>query len=239
MRTTTPVDRPFRESCADPVGMLPAAPWLRSPHETFDRCAGRSVTMSLRAAFLDRDGVLVEILRDPELGMLYTAFHPNQLKIPKGTPEALRRLGELGFERVVVSNQPGIAKGHFTLAHLERTHARLRQLLPLDAIYVCPHHPEGVEGADPELVRACDCRKPRPGLLLRAARDRGLDLSRSVIIGDSPDDVRAGLAAGVRTVLINGGRCELCPNRMEDAARPDATVRNLSEAVDWIERSLP
>lgn len=188
----------------------------------------------VKAAFLDRDGVLVEILRDPELGILYTAFHPDQLRVPGGTAEALDRLSGLGFERIVVSNQPGPAKGHFTLAHLEGTNARLRELLPLEAVYVCPHHPEGAPGGDPQLIRSCDCRKPKPGLLLQAARERRIDLSRSVFIGDSVDDVRAGQAAGVRTVLINGGRCELCPNKLDLVPRPDATVRSLPEAVDWV-----
>jgi D-glycero-D-manno-heptose 1,7-bisphosphate phosphatase len=191
-----------------------------------------------RAAFLDRDGVLIEILRDPELGVLYTAFHPDHLRVPRGTADALERLAQLGFQRIVVSNQPGLAKGHFTAAQLERTHARLRELLPLDAMYVCPHHPEGSAGADPRLVGVCDCRKPKPGLLLQAARELGIDLGRSVVIGDSTDDVRAGEAAGVRTVLLNGGRCELCPNRAEGGPRPDATVRSLTEAVDWVANNL-
>jgi D-glycero-D-manno-heptose 1,7-bisphosphate phosphatase len=191
-----------------------------------------------RAAFLDRDGVLVEILRDADLGVLYTAFHPNQLRVAAGNADALRRLAGLGFERIVISNQPGPAKGHFTLADLERTNARLRDLLPLDAIYVCPHHPEGGPGGDPRLIRVCDCRKPKPGLLLQAARERGIDLSQSVFVGDSVDDVRAGHAAGVRTVLMNGGRCELCPNKLEGGPRPDATVRTLPEAVDWVAQNL-
>jgi D-glycero-D-manno-heptose 1,7-bisphosphate phosphatase len=184
-------------------------------------------TRTRRAAFLDRDGVLVEILRDPGLGILYTAFHPDQLRVPGNVVPSLRRLRDLGFERIVVSNQPGVAKGHFTAADLSRTHDRLRQLIDVDAIYVCPHHPD-VGGP-------CDCRKPAPGMLLQAARERGIDLSASVMIGDSVDDVRAGERAGARTVLLNGGRCELCPNKDRAGPRPDATVANLAEAVDWIE----
>jgi D-glycero-D-manno-heptose 1,7-bisphosphate phosphatase len=192
-----------------------------------------------KAAFLDRDGVLVEILRDAELGVLYTAFHPNQLRLTRGALEALRRLRELGYLRIVVTNQPGAAKGHFPEGQIERMHQRLRELLEgeLDAIYHCPHHPDGGPGGDQALVRRCDCRKPKPGMLLQAARDHGLDLSLSAMIGDSPDDVRAGAAAGARTILLNGGRCELCPNRGPEAVRPDATVASLSEAVDFIANS--
>ena len=111
---------------------------------------------------------------------------------------------------------------------------RLRELLPLDAVYFCPHHPDGGPGGDPALVRKCECRKPSPGMILDAAAERGIDLTRSVLIGDSLDDVRAGRAAGVRTVLINGGRCELCPNRGEAAVSPDVTVQSLPDAVAWL-----
>jgi len=187
-----------------------------------------------RAAFLDRDGVLIEILRDPDLGVLFTAFHPDQLHPTKGAAQALGWLRALGYECIVVTNQPGPAKGHFTLAHIDRMNVRLRELLPLDAVYFCPHHPEGGPGGDPALVRKCECRKPSPGMILDAAAERGIDLTRSVLIGDSLDDVRAGRAAGVRTVLINGGRCELCPNRGEAAVSPDVTVQSLPDAVAWL-----
>jgi len=190
--------------------------------------------MTKRAAFLDRDGILVEILRDAELGVLYTAFHPNQLRPTKGAGDAVRRLRALGYECIVVTNQPGPAKGHFPLAQIEGMSARLRELFDLDAVYSCPHHPEGGPGGDPALVRNCECRKPRPGMILQAARERGIDLAASVMIGDSLDDVHAGKAAGMRTVLINGGRCELCPNRGEAAISPDATVQSLSDAVTWL-----
>lgn len=186
-----------------------------------------------RAVFLDRDGVLVEILRDAELGVLYTAFHPDQLRPTRDAALLVERLRSAGYDCVVVSNQPGPAKGHFPLAQLERMNARLRELIGVDAIYCCPHHPEGGAGGDPALVKACDCRKPRPGMIFQATRDRGIDLSRSVMIGDSVDDVRAGNSAGVRTVLINGGRCELCPNRGGSVA-PDAIVQSFADAVEWV-----
>src|SRR5205085_4908141 len=137
-------------------------------------------THSNRAAFLDRDGVLVDILRDPELGVLYTAFHPNQLRPARGAEASLRRLRALGYECIVVTNQPGPAKGHFSLDQLERMNARLRELFALDAIYFCPHHPEGAPGGDRALIGPCECRKPRPGLFLQAAPERGIDHASSV-----------------------------------------------------------
>ena len=189
---------------------------------------------SRRAAFLDRDGVLTEILRDAELGILYTAFHADQLRPTRDAAGLVKRLRSAGYACIVVSNQPGPAKGHFTVAQLERMNARLRELFDLDAVYCCPHHPEGGHGGDPALRGPCECRKPKPGMILQAAREHGIDLASSVMVGDSLDDVRAGQAAGVRTVLINGGRCELCPNRGPSAVAPDATVQSFSEAVDWV-----
>ncbi len=188
----------------------------------------------VRAAFLDRDGVLVEILRDAERGVLYTAFHPDQMLPTKGAVDAVRRLRTLGYECIVVTNQPGPAKGQFPLSQIARMNARLREMFELDAIYVCPHHPEGGSGGDPALVRACDCRKPGPGMILQAARERGIELAASVMIGDSADDMHAAAAASVRSVLINGGRCELCPNRTGPRIPADAAVQSLSDAVDWV-----
>jgi len=186
------------------------------------------------AAFLDRDGVLVEVLRDSELGVLYSAFHPDQLRATRDAVGAVQNLRALGFECIVVSNQPGPAKGHFPLAQIDRMNARLQELFHLDAVYSCPHHPEGGPGGDPTLIKNCECRKPRPGMILQAARERGIDLAGSVMIGDSLDDIRAGKAAGVRTILLNGGRCELCPNRGEAGTTPDATVQSLPDAVAWL-----
>jgi D-glycero-D-manno-heptose 1,7-bisphosphate phosphatase len=186
------------------------------------------------AAFLDRDGVLVEVLRDSELGVLYSAFHPDQLRPTRDAVGAVQNLRALGFECIVVSNQPGPAKGHFPLAQIDRMNARLQELFHLDAVYSCPHHPEGGPGGDPTLIKNCECRKPRPGMILQAARERGIDLAGSVMIGDSLDDIRAGKAAGVRTILLNGGRCELCPNRGEAGTTPDATVQSLPDAVAWL-----
>ncbi len=198
---------------------------VRATFEPMPPLEGSSDRPLRRAVFLDRDGVLVEILRDAELGVLYTAFHPDQLKPTKGAADAARTFATLGYQRIVITNQPGVAKGHFTREQLERSHARLRELVDLDAIYDCPHHPT---------VAPCDCRKPKPGMLLRAAAERAIDLAASVFIGDSPDDVRAGQAAGCRTVLINGGRCELCPNKEPGGPRPDATVATLADAVAWV-----
>jgi D-glycero-D-manno-heptose 1,7-bisphosphate phosphatase len=146
------------------------------------------------AAFLDRDGTIV---RDRHyLG------DPDGLELLPNAVAGLRRLRELGYRLVVVTNQSGVARGYFELDAVERVNERLRDLLAeqgieLDGIYVCPHGPDD----------GCSCRKPAPGLILTAADELGLDLGRSVTIGDREPDVGAGRNAGTLTVAI--GRPEL------------------------------
>jgi D-glycero-D-manno-heptose 1,7-bisphosphate phosphatase len=180
-----------------------------------------------RGVLLDRDGVLVE-----EAG------------VPRGEPRplpgaavALRRLVDAGFALAVVTNQTVIARG---LAHEEQvaeTHLRLAAALgqPGLPFFVCPHHPS----ADDERYRAdCACRKPRPGLLLRAADELGLDLARSVMVGDRISDVAAGARAGCLTVLLRTGAHLEAPIESPDPPEPglqaDFECDDLAAAVDWI-----
>ena len=158
-------------------------------------------TVALRpAVFLDRDGVLVD-----ELDFLTDA---DALRLLPGAAAAVRELNQHGIPAVVVTNQSAVARGLVDERGLGVIHERLRERLAeggahLDAIFYCPHHP--TEGHAPHRV-VCDCRKPAPGLLLRAARMLGLDLERSWIVGDSARDLEAGAAAGVRGVLVATGK---------------------------------
>ncbi|GCE48726.1 D-glycero-D-manno-heptose 1,7-bisphosphate phosphatase [Thermosporothrix hazakensis] len=152
-----------------------------------------------RAVFLDRDGTLVHSVHYPS--------RPEQLRLYDGIAPALRELQAMGFLLIVVTNQSGIARGYFTEADLQRMHASLSANLSaqgvfLDGFYHCPHHPDGVV---PELAFRCACRKPQPGMLLRAAAERDIDLQASWFIGDILDDVEAGNRAGCRTVLVDLG----------------------------------
>ncbi len=152
-----------------------------------------------RAVFLDRDGTINE-----EKDYLHRiedfAFIP-------GAPEAIRLLKEAGFLVIVITNQSGVARGYFDLAAVDRLHRHIDAELArfgtaVDAYYVCPHHPEH---GSAELAKECDCRKPLPGMLLRAAADFSIDLAASFMIGDKLADLEAGVRAGCRSLLVQTG----------------------------------
>jgi D-glycero-D-manno-heptose 1,7-bisphosphate phosphatase len=149
------------------------------------------------AVFLDKDGTLVE-------DVPYNV-DPDQIRLTDGAADGLHRLANAGFGLLVVSNQSGVARGFFAEAALGAVEARLRELIApatLLGFYYCPHLPEGVVS---EYAVACGCRKPRPGLLERAAREHDLDLDASWLVGDILDDVEAGRRAGCRTILLDVG----------------------------------
>lgn len=160
----------------------------------------RNLRNKQRAVFLDRDGTInryVGFLRDIE-----------QFELLPGVAEAIRRINASGYLAIVVTNQPVIARGEVTREQLREIHNKMETLLGregayVDALYYCPHHPDrGYPGEVTELKIECDCRKPRPGLLIRAAADYNIDLANSWMIGDSDSDVQAGQAAGCRTIRI-------------------------------------
>ncbi|MFA9441620.1 D-glycero-alpha-D-manno-heptose-1,7-bisphosphate 7-phosphatase [Uliginosibacterium sp. sgz301328] len=188
--------------------------------------------MALRpAVFLDKDGTL---LQDVPYNV-----EPRLMKFAPQAAAALHVLGRLGMPLVVVSNQPGVARGCFEHARLRGVTNRLHEMFAangarLSGCYWCPHHPQGTVA---EYARDCDCRKPAPGLLLTAARELGLDLSRSWFIGDILDDVEAGHRAGCQSILVdNGGETEW---RQDCAARvPDAIADDLHDAALHIASAL-
>ncbi|WP_437291571.1 HAD-IIIA family hydrolase [Sorangium sp. So ce406] len=177
--------------------------------------------MARRGIVLDRDGTLIDVVRDPELGVVVTAFHPDQIRVLPGVIEGLRRLSDAGFLLAIATNQPGAAKGQVPWAAIERTNRALVDGLreagvAIAALAACPHHPEGGPGGDPALIGPCACRKPEPGMLTSIARDLDLDVAASWMIGDAPSDVAAARAAGMRAgLLLDRRRCELCPLRGE------------------------
>lgn len=186
-----------------------------------------------RAVFLDRDGVLVE-----DIDLLTRA---SDLRVLRGVPPALGRLRQAGFRLIVVSNQTVVARGLATEAEVREVNAALDQLLrnagapPLDGIYFCPHHPRATL---PAYRMTCDCRKPRPGLILQAAREHGIDPASSFLVGDRLTDIAAGAHAGCRTVLVETGRHTQPPietaEPLEPGLRPDFVCPDLGAAADWI-----
>lgn len=178
-----------------------------------------------RAVFLDRDGTLIE-----EVGYLdrldRIQFFPYSI-------DAIRLLNRAGFAVVVVTNQAGIGRGFFDETFVESTHRVLSATLTagsarIDAFYFCPHHPEATR---PGYRQACDCRKPQPGLLKRAAQDHDIDLGASFAVGDRLHDLAAGAAVGARGVLVRTGYGSRVATPDHGAS---AVADNLMGAVSWI-----
>jgi len=188
--------------------------------------------MSRRAVFLDRDGTVTA-----EVGYV-TA--PDQLRLLPGSAAAIRRINEAGLLAIVVTNQSGVARGLFDEGLVDEVHALLRRQLAgegarLDGIYVCAHHPSLGE---PPWRQDCDCRKPKPGLLTRAAREHGVELASSYMVGDSARDLEAARRAGAMPVLVLTGygrddlRDRIGPLGMD--AQPAYVAEDLRDAVEWI-----
>lgn len=189
------------------------------------------------AVFLDRDGTIIR-----EYGHFW---EPAKIELIPGAAAAIRRLKGAGFLAIVTTNQSGIARGIFDEHQFWIGERRLEELLAaeglkFDAVYFCPHHP--TEGDTP-YRQACECRKPKPGMILRAAREFGIDLARSFMVGDSAVDVAAGKAAGVRVVKLETtygrGVFDLVPSQVIEELEaapppPDHRAPTLDEASMWI-----
>jgi histidinol-phosphate phosphatase family protein len=178
---------------------------------------------AVKAVFLDKDGTLIENLP-------YNV-DPGRMRFTKGAAFCLRLLREAGYGVVVVSNQAGVAKGLFPESALAVVKERLKRMcaqvgVPLLDVYYCPHDPGGVVA---EYAVSCFCRKPAPGLVLRAARTHGIDLASSWLIGDILNDIEAGRRAGCRTILVdNGNETEWA---LSGGRTPDYLVDDLAEAA--------
>jgi D-glycero-D-manno-heptose 1,7-bisphosphate phosphatase len=186
----------------------------------------RSSARSTTAVFLDRDDT---IIRDP--GYL---SDPAGIDILPGAAEAICVLNESGIPSIIITNQSGIARGFFTEETLEAIHKRLTDLLAgqgakIDAIYSCPHHPEGIRE---EYRIACTCRKPQPGLLLRAAEDFGLDLMHCYLVGDKPIDIETIHKVGGKGILVGAGK------DLALKTKADFMAASIKDAVHWILKDM-
>jgi len=172
---------------------------------------------STRAVFFDRDGVLNRAA--VRGGLPYSPQAESELEIVPEARAALESLAALGYLLIVATNQPDVARGKQTREAVEALNVQLRRALPLDDVYVCFH-----DDAD-----ACECRKPKPGMLLQAAARYDIDLAASFMVGDRWRDIEAGRRAGARTIFIDHGYREPKPD-----PPADATVSDLAQAADWI-----
>lgn len=189
-----------------------------------------------RAVFLDRDGTINAMVYNAEFGLVDSPQNPDEFRLLPGVGEAIRAINEAGFLTVVVSNQPGIAKGKCTPALLDAMTEKMHQGLAalgarLDAVYYCLHHPEA---ALPDYRAVCDCRKPRPGLFLRAAEELGIDLSASFLVGDGITDLLAGMEAGVTTLFLSPRKCYICDELVRQQVDPGFIVPDLLSAARLI-----
>jgi D-glycero-D-manno-heptose 1,7-bisphosphate phosphatase len=189
---------------------------------------------------LDRDGTLIDVIRDEETGVVSVAWAPSQLRFLPGVLEGLSRLKGAGFEFSIATNQPGPAKAQFSVDAVHRTHHALVAALAeagiaIASVEVCWHHPTGSPHGVQELIGACDCRKPKPGLLLRAMQNGAFDPTRTWMIGDSPADVEAAHRAHLRSgLLFAQNRCELCPLRRGSPVVPDVVAPRFDELAERI-----
>jgi len=183
-----------------------------------------------RAVFFDRDGTLIQ-----EAGFLKSL---SEIVILPGAFAAVRSVNQAGMRVIVVTNQSGIARGYLSEGDLDEIHRRIRELFErerarIDAFYHCPHLPQGPVG---EYSIRCDCRKPEPGLLIRASREWKLDLSESFVVGDSLRDIEAGRRAGCRTALVLTGYGSTEVEKLKslpEASTPDCLASDILGAVRW------
>jgi D-glycero-D-manno-heptose 1,7-bisphosphate phosphatase len=195
-----------------------------------------AISRDIKAVFLDRDGVINELVYHHEQEIIDSPFSPEQFRLLPGVGEAIKTLQEMNYKVILVSNQPSLAKGIipedvFIAIRSKMANELAKSGVSLDGEYYCFHHPEGKID---KYTTVCECRKPKPGMLLQAAEDMGLDMSRAWMIGDNLSDVKAGKNAGTKTILLGRMKCELCRLMDENDTRPDTIVPDLTQAVQFI-----
>jgi len=188
--------------------------------------------MKNKAVFLDRDGVINEVIYHKEMGIIDSPFTVEQFKLLPKVAEVINIFHDLGFRVIVVSNQPGMAKDHFSIDVFEKIREKMNTELKkddaeVDAEYYCFHHPYATVK---KYKKICNCRKPKPGMLQKAAEEHNIDLSKSWMIGDGIIDIAAGQTAGCRTILIGRMKCDLCKIMEDENVKPDYIKPNLYKA---------
>jgi len=188
--------------------------------------------MKNKAVFLDRDGVINETVYHKEMGILDSPFTVEQFKLLPDVGKAINNFHNLGFKIIIISNQPGLAKDNYNMSVFKKMKEKMKNELAktgakIDAEYYCLHHPEGKLK---EYTKICDCRKPKPGLILKAAEEQDIDLTKSWMIGDGITDIQAGQTAGCKTILIGRMKCDLCRLMEDENVKSNFITPNLYKA---------
>jgi len=188
--------------------------------------------MKNKAVFLDRDGVINEVVYNKEMGIVDSPSTVEQFKLLPDAGKAINKFHKQGFKVIVISNQPGLAKDHYDMDVFEKIKEKMKKELlkenaRIDAEYYCFHHPYAkIE----KYKKICECRKPKPGMLLQAAKENDIDLSKSWMIGDGINDIQAGKTVGCKTILIGIVKCDICKLMEESGVKPDFVAPNLYKA---------
>src|SRR5258707_2503221 len=194
----------------------------------------------MKAVLLDRDGVINSLVYHEDSGVIDAPFTTSQFKLLPRVPQAIRLLNDMGLKTAIVSNQPGIAKGHLSRDTLNIFENMMLSSIReeggrIDQVYYCLHRPEAEVS---ELRQTCRCRKPEIGLLEQAARDLHASLDECYMIGDGIPDLRAGLRAGCRTIFISRWKCEICQFTKGNHLHPYFSVNDLYEACQLIQFNI-
>lgn len=197
-----------------------------SPHQNSHSSHNKDFWCGDKAIFLDRDGTIIE-----DVGYLN---NPQDIKFIPGSIEAIKKLNEAGYKVIIITNQAGVARGLIIENMLQTLDKTIQKELlnggaQIDAIYYCPHHAE--HGHYP-YKQECGCRKPEPGMILKAAKDHNIDLSQSWMIGDKKSDIEAGQAAGTKTILVLTGQGKEHKDKL--AKQTEHLAENLLEAAKII-----
>jgi len=192
-----------------------------------------------KAIFLDRDGVLNKMVYNPDFGIVDSPTNPEQLEIIDGADQAVKILKDLGFLIFVVSNQPIIAKGKVTKELFDKIDLKFQDWfeargIKFDKVYYCLHHNDVDQVKNSQYLMDCDCRKPKPGMILEAVKDFDIDLKNSFMIGDGITDIQAGISAGCKTVFIGNMKCGHCEKFEEKNIKPDYVAKDLLSATEII-----
>lgn len=193
-----------------------------------------------KAVFIDRDGTLNEMVYDETHGILDSPRRPEDVRLTAGAAHFIRSVKNCGYLAIVVTNQPGIARGTLSLENLNAVNGKLASLLAVegaawDDLRYCPHFPGGPLPKNEYRIE-CNCRKPKPGLLLSAAREFGIDLPSSWMVGDGLNDIQAGKVAGCRSILVTKLKIEQVERFFNlQNCQPDAIADDLEKAAEIIQ----